>query len=237
MSKFNIIVADPPWSFSDQLKMSDVKRGASSHYNTINFDELLELDVPKLVSKDALLALWVPSSMLSEGLKLMEAWGFEQKQTWIWVKIKVDPLESLKKSFSVKPLITSLARMKEIITSFNMDDILAFGMGRLFRNTHEIALIGTKGKIGAKLANKSQRTVHLYKALHHSAKPEALQDRLDIMFPKTNKIELFSRRERKGYVCIGNEAPNTLGEDIRTSIERLTARKRKNEGATTELQL
>lgn len=37
----------------------------------------------------------------------------------------------------------------------------------------------------------------------------------------SNKIEIFARRQRKGWVCIGNESPMTLGEDISTSIDKL----------------
>jgi len=55
--------------------------------------------------------------------------------------------------------------------------------------------------------------------LRHSAKPEDLQDSLDIMFPKGNKLELFARRIRKDWVCLGDEICN--GEDIRVSLAKL----------------
>ena len=46
---------------------------------------------------------------------------------------------------------------------------------------------------------------------------------LDIMFPgdDINKIELFARRDRPGWKCIGNENPSTIGQDIRDSLEIL----------------
>ncbi len=94
-------------------------------------------------------------------------------------------------------------------------------MGRIFRNCHELALVGTRGKIYSKLQNKSQRSVLLAPNLKHSSKPEGLQDRLDLMFPQANKLELFARRLRLGWICIGDEAKNTLNEDIRDSIDKL----------------
>jgi N6-adenosine-specific RNA methylase IME4 len=44
---------------------------------------------------------------------------------------------------------------------------------------------------------------------------------LDLMFPgKSNKkIEMFARRDRPGWVCIGNQAPATINKDIRESIK------------------
>ena len=200
--KYNVICADPPWNFSDPLVMSGVKRGAISQYRTLNLNDIKNLDVSSIAEDDAVLILWVPSSMLQDGLDVMKSWGFAQKQTYIWVKIK----KNLK-----------LPKIKYI------NEILAFFMGRLFRQTHEIALIGTKGKIYSKLQNRSQRSVVLDVNLKHSAKPEGLQDSLDIMFPSPHntKVELFARRSRPGWDCVGLECPDSLDEDIRDSIERL----------------
>jgi len=99
-------------------------------------------------------------------------------------------------------------------------------LGRLFRQSHEICLIGiNNNKIYKKLQNKSQRSVCFAENIKHSAKPEYLQNSLDIMFPDANKIEIFARRQRPGWECIGNEAPGTMGEDIRVSLDKILNRK------------
>ena len=45
------------------------------------------------------------------------------------------------------------------------------------------------------------------------------------MFPSLGeniaKIEIFARRQRKGYLCLGNQAPMTYGEDIVISLNKL----------------
>jgi N6-adenosine-specific RNA methylase IME4 len=97
-------------------------------------------------------------------------------------------------------------------------------MGRLFRQTHAICLLGVKGKIYSKLQNKSQRSVCFDTSKKHSAKTEILQDRLNIMFPDTmdvglNRLELFARRQKPGWICVGNEMP--LAEDVFDSVKRL----------------
>lgn len=196
MKKFGVIVADPPWSFSDKLKYSGaVKRSAESHYPTLNSVSIRKLPVEELAGDNCILALWVPSAMLKLGLDVMEEWGFTYKQLWVWGKTsKRDPAK------------------------------LAFGMGRLGRNCHEPCLVGVKGKYTKFLENNSQRNLMMHPNLGHSSKPEQLQDSLDLMFPSWEKLEIFARRERPGWTCIGNECPSTAGEDVRDSLARLSGK-------------
>jgi N6-adenosine-specific RNA methylase IME4 len=88
--------------------------------------------------------------------------------------------------------------------------------GAVFRSACEIALIGTNGS--PKVTSRSERNVLLSPALAHSRKPEGLQDALERMFPNANKLELFARRVRAGWTCLGNECPGTVGEGIRDSL-------------------
>lgn len=227
--KFQIVVADPAWSFKDSLKMSDVARGAAANYSTMSILDIKQLPVKDIADPDgAILALWVPSSLLQEGLDTMRAWGFKHKQTYVWVKTKKEPLKfffkdvykHFKKLKDVWSWTISGTIVKKALDNLSIQNILSFGMGRLFRQTHEICLIGTNNnKIYKKLANKSQRSVSFGENLKHSAKPEHLQNSLEIMFPNTKKIELFARRLRPDWTCLGNEVCN--GEDIRDSLIKL----------------
>lgn len=238
--KFKCIVMDPPYSFKDKLEMSDVRRSAESNYNVLSMQELESLKLQDIADTGAILSLWVPSSLLQDGLNIMKAYGFAQKQTYIWVKSKIDPFEDLVSSFNsfykyeVKDKIKNISiDFKDIFKNSNhlkqltvksfelLNSMMGFGMGRLFRQCHELALIGTNNnKIYKDLLNKSQRSVSLAPNIKHSAKPNNLQDSLDLMF-NVQKLEIFARRQRKGWVCIGNEAPMTFGEDVRVSIEKL----------------
>ena len=231
--KFNILAIDPPYGFSDKLQMSDVKRGAQANYNTMTIQEIAAMDIKSITSDNgALLALWVPSSLLQEGLDIMKAWGFTHKQTYVWVKIKKEPFLGFSKwivksilkhpqvvydNFAYKRAINSIV---DSLKNLSLNDCRCFGMGRLFRQTHEICLIGISAiDIYKILNNKSQRSVSMAENLKHSAKPEDLQDSLDLMFPNTTKLEMFARRIRPGWECIGNEVCN--GEDINVSISNL----------------
>lgn len=208
--KFNVIVSDPAWSFSDTLKKmkSKTRRSAISQYSTLSPSQVAQLDVRSIADPEhCVLVLWVPSTLLQQGLSVMSAWGFSFKQTYIWVKTKKDVSKRAKKAL-------------ENGQTIDMNDMLAFGMGRLFRQTHEIALIGTMGKVYSHLENKSQRSVEFDFNKGHSTKPELLQDMLELMFPNANKLEMFGRRLRPNWTVIGD---GVTGKDITLSIQELAA--------------
>ena len=206
--KFNVVDSDPPWAFGDRLQKmkAKTKRSAQSQYKTMTPAEVAALDVPSIVDPNySLLALWVPSVLLPEGLEVMKAWGFAFKQTFIWVKSKKNVTKHVKK-------------LIEAGKTVDINDLMAFGMGRLFRQTHEIALIGTQGKVYTHLMDKSQRSVMFDINQGHSTKPELLQDRLDRMFPDAKRLEMFGRRLRPNWTVIGD---GVTGVDIKTSIQDL----------------
>ncbi len=230
MSKlFQVIVVDPPYGFSDTLSMSDVKRGASSNYSTMSMEDIKNLKVEEISDPDGcLLALWVPSSLLQEGLDIMKSWKFAQKQTFIWIKTKKNPLKDIitalkpSQKLTINNFESYIKQIFDLLTVANMNSILSFGMGSLFRQTHEVCLIGINNtKIYKTLKNKSQRSVSFAPNLKHSAKPEHLQDYLEKMFPDAKKLEIFGRRSRNGWLVLGNQSPDTMGEDIRASLEKL----------------
>lgn len=82
--KYQVIYADPPWQYDN----TGLKGSAESHYPTMSMDELCQLNVSTLVGDAAILFIWVTSPFLQEGLQLCQAWGFEYKTTFVWIKDK-----------------------------------------------------------------------------------------------------------------------------------------------------
>lgn len=199
--KTQVIIADPPWGFDDGLKAMKrkVKRSAISQYRTMTPAQVALLPVKSIVDPaGCVLALWVPGSMLEDGLMVAKSWGFKMKQIFVWVK--------LKKDFKKEPDVNKCTRV---------------GMGRLFRQAHEIALICTSGKsIYKQLNNKGQRSVMFELNAGHSIKPEGLHKRLDLMFPVANKVEMFARRSQPGWTVLGDGID---GKDIDVAIQELAA--------------
>lgn len=218
--KYNIIVADPPWRYSDKLKQSRVKRGAGSHYAEMDNNAIVELDVQSIAAKNAVLALWCTSSHIPCGIQAVEAWGFEYKQMCSWVKTKKSAFDKLIKQCKKNP-----AESKTFIAEYDLNDSIKMNMGRIFRLSQEFIIIGTRGNVQPLIKNKSQLSVMMYcpAGLKHSEKPELLQDRLEAIFPskRLKRLEMFARRVRPGWECVGNECADSRGEDIRDSLLRL----------------
>lgn len=113
--KYNIIYADPPWSYKT-WSAKGKGRSAENHYPCMKKEDIQSLPIPGLCEKNCVLFLWVTFPCLLEGLELIEKWGFEYKTCgFTWVKRN-------KKS-----------------------DSWFFGNGHWTRANAELCLIATKG--------------------------------------------------------------------------------------------
>lgn len=84
--KYNIIYADPPWSYRN---MGNIQATASSHYNTMNQKDIEEMgEIIKKISDDnCMLFLWATFPKIQEALDTIKAWGFEYKTIGFnWIK-------------------------------------------------------------------------------------------------------------------------------------------------------
>lgn len=77
-----------------------------------------------------------------------------------------------------------------------------FGMGRFVRNSHETCIIARRGK--SIVRNHSVKSVFEAPIGEHSAKPEAFYHLVERLAPGPY-LELFARRRRPGWTCMGNE--------------------------------
>jgi len=84
--KYRVFYADPPWKYGDSG--NDNYGPAERHYPAMSIDELCALEVKKLAQDDAVLFLWVTSPMLDVCFKVIKAWGFKYKTSFVWDKVK-----------------------------------------------------------------------------------------------------------------------------------------------------
>jgi N6-adenosine-specific RNA methylase IME4 len=77
MAMHSVIYADPPW---DYLGFD------GTPYPTMKLDEICDMKVKEVCTSDAVLLMWVPSAMLQDSFKVIEAWGFEYKSSAVWDK-------------------------------------------------------------------------------------------------------------------------------------------------------
>ena len=83
--KYEIIYADPPWSYNDALG-GNAKMGAMP-YDTMTQDEINALPLKEITAKDCILFMWATMPKLQEALDTIRAWGFKYKTcAFCWVK-------------------------------------------------------------------------------------------------------------------------------------------------------
>lgn len=82
---FELIMADPPWSFSNYSAQGEEKN-AKAQYGCMPLPEISAMPVSVLAGDDAVLWLWATNPMLREAIAVMEAWGFAFKTAGHWVK-------------------------------------------------------------------------------------------------------------------------------------------------------
>lgn len=79
------------------------------------------------------------------------------------------------------------------------------GTGFWVRNRHELVLIAKRGRFACPRPAPFADSVIEAPTREHSRKPEALQDRIDAIWPGARKLEMFARRARAGWTVWGND--------------------------------
>jgi N6-adenosine-specific RNA methylase IME4 len=80
--RYGCIYADPPWQYGNQ----GTRAATGNHYSGMAIEELMAMPIQDLAADNAHLHLWTTNAFLFESLKIMEAWGFEYKSCFVWVK-------------------------------------------------------------------------------------------------------------------------------------------------------
>ena len=83
------------------------------------------------------------------------------------------------------------------------------GMGRYVRLAHETCMIATRGKGRLAIKNHCVRSVFEAPRGAHSAKPDAFYELVERLVDGPY-LELFARRERAGWTCVGDELGSRL---------------------------
>lgn len=85
--RFGVILADPAWQFVVRSEKG-MDRAADNHYPTEPVESIKALTVQKIAADHCVLFLWVTVPFLKVGLEVMEAWGFDYKSNFVWIKDK-----------------------------------------------------------------------------------------------------------------------------------------------------
>lgn len=174
--KFSTILADPPWQFQNRTGKMAPEHKRLSRYPTMTLQEVKDLPVEAIADDCAHLYLWVPNALVSEGLEVMDNWGFKYKSNIIWYKIRKDGGPDRR------------------------------GVGFYFRNVTEMILFGVRGKNARTLKpGRTQENIISSRKREHSRKPDE-QYKIIESCSWGPYLELFGRGTRSGWVSWGNQA-------------------------------
>lgn len=84
--KYRVVYADPPWSYGGS--MNNTYGTADTHYPTMTVDEICGVCVRDICEDDAVLFLWTTSPCLEDAFRVINAWGFRYKASFVWDKQK-----------------------------------------------------------------------------------------------------------------------------------------------------
>lgn len=79
------------------------------------------------------------------------------------------------------------------------------GTGYYFRGQHELLLVGRKGNISIPEEKDRPSSVLHSPRTKHSEKPNKIYDLIEKMYPNQKYLELFARKNRKGWTSWGDE--------------------------------
>lgn len=175
--KYDILLIDPPWSYYGQ---QDKWGAAAKFYETMTDEEILSLPISSLLNKKAVVFIWATAPRLDMAIDAIRTWGLHYRGvafTWVKTTKSGTPI----KAQGVRPSIV--------------------------KPTCEFVLVASNVKKGRPLLLASESIVHtvLSPVGEHSAKPEEVQDRIEVMYPASSRLEMFARRKRSGWEVWGNE--------------------------------
>lgn len=81
--EFGTIYADPPWAYDNKATRASAE---GEYANVMTLEEICNEPVPEICLPDGHLHLWTTNGFLFDAKRVMDAWGFEYKSCFVWVK-------------------------------------------------------------------------------------------------------------------------------------------------------
>ena len=184
--RFGTVLADPPWRFTNRTGKVAPEHRRLARYPTLEVEEICALPIADHLEDAAHCYLWVPNALLPEGLRVMQAWGFEYKSNLVWHKVRKDGGSDGR------------------------------GVGFYFRNVTELLLFGVRGRNARTLApGRRQVNLLASRKREHSRKPDEQYQVIEGC-SWGPYLELFGRGVRKGWTVWGNQADEDYRPDWAT---------------------
>lgn len=183
MMKYNVIYADPPWTYDDKALAGN--RGACCKYDLMSLTELKALTVP--AADDCILFLWATMPQLPDALEVIKAWGFTFKTTaFVWVKTNIK---------SGTPFF-GMGRW----TRSNAEVVLLATKGHPHRVSAGVSQI----------LQAEPDTLESPVLKPHSRKPAEIREKIVALCGDVPRLEMFARESTPGWSVFGNQVENSI---------------------------
>jgi len=182
MKKYQVIYADPAWSYYNDMtvlpNVTTVRGMRRPPYPVLSSDDIAKLPISKITDDNCILFIWSTDYHLEKCInKVIPSWGFEYKTIgFVWEKL-------------------------------NKNNTPVCFMGAYtMKSGVEFCLLATKGKLAHKMVI-SHKVRSLVKSvrLEHSKKPEIVRDRIVDLVGNVSKIELFATERFPNWDAWGNK--------------------------------
>lgn len=188
---FKTIIADPPWMYNEAKKGIEKTGGSLTSGSAQKYDVMTMKEICQL--------------------SVIHIVDQSKCHLILWVTVP----------FLEKGMRVLNAWGFEYKTTFFWEKVKSFGLGYWFRNQYELALVGRMGDAKA-FHSQDKNCFNTIKEQRgeHSQKPEQFYKLIEPL-TKEPRLEMFARRQRPGWTCIGNAID---GKDIEDSLVELATK-------------
>lgn len=175
---YDVLLVDPPW---DYYGSTEKWAAAAKFYPLIPDNQMVEIGLGRFLTENGVMFLWATSPRLDFAVECIKSWNLHYRGVaFVWVKTKKDGLTPIGAQ-GVRPSIV--------------------------KPTTEYVLAASPIKKGRPmpLASEAVCQVVLAPRMEHSRKPDEVHRRIEALYPKASKCEVFARRKVSGWDCVGNE--------------------------------
>jgi site-specific DNA-methyltransferase (adenine-specific) len=174
---FDVLLLDPPWSHYGQ---QDKWGAAAKFYSLMDDDALRAMPILGLTKPSSVVFMWATCPRLDFAIDLLRHWGFAYRGvSFAWVKA----------TKAGRPIGARGVRPS------------------IVKPTTELVLAGSRTAKGRPMpvADEAVAQVVLAPIGRHSEKPVEVYNRIERVYPKASRLELFARARREGWESWGDE--------------------------------
>ena len=185
MMTYDVILADPPWFYT---KSHTPWGNADKFYITMSDEDIFSLPIHDMLASPGVVFLWATGPKLHTAIHAIERWGlFYRGVAFVWIKTTQAGVPI--RAQGVQPSI--------------------------IKPLTEFVLAASTQEFGRPLPLASEAVIQTIFAprREHSRKPDEVVQRIDEMYPKFRKLEMFARSQpRTGWDLHGDE----IGKEFRS---------------------